>query len=73
MWDPPGPGLEPMSPVLAGRLSTTVPPGEPLLSIFIMNECWIWSDAFSASTKMIVWLLSFYLTSMTLVDFQMLN
>ena len=29
MWDPPRPGLEPMSPALAGRLSTTVPPGKP--------------------------------------------
>ena len=30
MWDPPRPGLEPMSPALAGRPSTTVPPGKPL-------------------------------------------
>ena len=30
MWDLPGPGLEPVSPALAGRFSTTVPPGEPL-------------------------------------------
>ena len=29
MWDLPGPGLEPVSPALAGRLSTTVPPGKP--------------------------------------------
>ena len=29
MWDPPRPGLEPMSPELAGRLSTTAPPGKP--------------------------------------------
>ena len=29
MWDPPGPGLEPMSPALAGRFSTTAPPGKP--------------------------------------------
>ena len=29
MWDPPGPGLEPVSPALACRLSTTVPPGKP--------------------------------------------
>ena len=28
MWDPPGPGLEPVSPALAGRLSTTAPPGK---------------------------------------------
>ena len=29
MWDLPRPGLEPVSPALAGRLSTTVPPGKP--------------------------------------------
>ena len=29
MWDPPTPGLEPVSPALAGRLSTTAPPGKP--------------------------------------------
>ena len=30
MWDLPGPGLEPVSPVLAGRFPTTAPPGKPL-------------------------------------------
>ena len=40
MWDLPGPGLEPVSPALAGGFLTTVPPGKPwtfiycLLSIF---------------------------------------
>ena len=29
MWDPPRPGLEPVSPALAGRFSTIVPPGKP--------------------------------------------
>ena len=29
MWDLPGPGLEPMSPALAGGFSTTAPPGKP--------------------------------------------
>ena len=29
MWDPPRPGLEPVSPALAGRPSTTAPPGKP--------------------------------------------
>ena len=29
IWDLPRPGLEPVSPALAGRLSTTVPPGKP--------------------------------------------
>ena len=28
MWDLPGPGLEPVSPALAGGFSTTVPPGK---------------------------------------------
>ena len=31
MWDLPRPGLEPMSLALAGRLSTTAPPGKPQL------------------------------------------
>ena len=34
MWDLPRPGLEPVSPALAGRLSTTAPPGKPLLFLF---------------------------------------
>ena len=29
MWDLPRPGLEPVSPALAGRLSTTAPSGKP--------------------------------------------
>ena len=28
-WDLPRPGLEPVSPALAGRFSTTAPPGKP--------------------------------------------
>ena len=34
MWDPPRPGLDPMSPALAGRFSTTAPPGKPKDVIF---------------------------------------
>ena len=30
-WDLPRPGLEPVSPALAGRFSTTAPPGKPHL------------------------------------------
>ena len=33
-WDLPRPGLEPVSPALAGRFSTTVPPGKPTHSEF---------------------------------------
>ena len=34
MWDLPRPGLEPVSPALAGRFSTTAPPGKPPISPF---------------------------------------
>ena len=34
MWDPPRPGLELMSPALAGRLPTTAPPGKPTTQLF---------------------------------------
>ena len=34
MWDLPGPGLEPVSPALAGRFLTTAPPGKSCLIYF---------------------------------------
>ena len=34
MWDPPRPGLEPVSPALAGGFSTTAPPGKPRKGYF---------------------------------------
>ena len=36
MWDLPRPGLEPVCPALAGRFSTTAPPGKP--SIFLLQR-----------------------------------
>ena len=45
MWDLPRPGLEPVSPALAGRFSTTAPPGKPLeiflLLIFSLIPLWL--------------------------------
>ena len=38
MWDLPRPGLEPVSPALAGRLSTTAPPGKPLVVGFFPSS-----------------------------------
>ena len=35
MWDLPRPGLEPVSPALAGRFSTTAPPGKPV-ALFLL-------------------------------------
>ena len=40
MWDLPRPGLEPMSLALAGRFSTTAPPGKAYPLIFYW--CWIY-------------------------------
>ena len=37
MWDLPGPGLEPMSPELAGGFLTTAPPGRPSSRLQIQN------------------------------------
>ena len=34
MWDPPRPGLEPVSPAPAGGLPTTAPPGKPPATSF---------------------------------------
>ena len=38
MWDLPRPGLEPVSPALAGRFSTTVPPGKPQVTALLTTE-----------------------------------
>ena len=38
MWDLPGPGLEPVSPALAGGFLTTAPPGKS--QDWILSEVW---------------------------------
>ena len=50
MWDLPRPGLEPLSPALVGRFSTTAPPGKPsaalvykvFSSIMLACGCCLW-------------------------------
>ena len=37
-WDLPRPGLEPVSPALAGRFSTTAPPGKPETTNFKFSK-----------------------------------
>ena len=41
MWDLPGPGLEPVSPALAGGFLTTVPPGKSLETCLSREIYWI--------------------------------
>ena len=36
MWGLPGPGLEPVSPALAGGFLTTAPPGKPRVIVFLL-------------------------------------
>ena len=43
MWDIPGPGLEPVSPALAGGFLTTGPPGKSPNKV--LNECKCWVHA----------------------------
>ena len=38
MWDLRRPGPEPVSPALAGRLSTTAPPGKPLQRLLLPKK-----------------------------------
>ena len=40
MWDLPRPGLEPVSPALAGRFSTTAPPGKPQIIDYLLQKVW---------------------------------
>ena len=50
MWDLPRPGHEPMSPALAGRFSTTAPPGKPKAHVFKISLCHL-SLSYAASQK----------------------
>ena len=52
-----------------------VPSIPTLVKVLIMNGCWALSDAFSASTEMIMWFLTFLLLMwcMTLIDLRTLN
>ena len=54
MWDPPRPGLEPVSPALAGRLPTTAPPGKPrtlFISAVLFLDCFSFVSAFPHSSN----------------------
>ena len=51
MWDPPGPGHEPVSPALAGGFPTAAPPGKPSVPLFMeLHLDPIWQGAFKTAT-----------------------
>ena len=54
MWDLPRPGLEPVFPALAGRFSTTAPPGKPSIFRFwiqTFSKLWIHISNYNHTTS----------------------
>ena len=56
MWDPPRPGLESVSPALAGRFSTTAPPGKPQCLVFNLQICCFYFYSFIQSVFVLIYL-----------------
>ena len=46
MWELPGPGLEPVSPALAGGFLTIVPPGKPRGTFCPLSKSLTWNVGF---------------------------
>ena len=77
MWDPPRPGLEPVSPALAGRLWTTAPPGKPKFHWFLLLFLLLPSSAYfeficsslSSFLRWKLWLLNCDLSSFLIESF----
>ena len=44
MWDLPRPQLEPVCPALAGRFSTTAPPGKPACVFLNYGFLWVYAQ-----------------------------
>ena len=57
MWDLPRPGLEPVSPALAGRFSTTVPPGKPYFRTFNKNATLVLLVVIMVSAVFLIYLI----------------
>ena len=57
MWDLPRPGLEPVSPALAGRFSTTAPLGKPCRCIF---DVFVGKEVISRSYSSAIFQWDFY-------------
>ena len=65
MWDLPRAGLKPVSPALAGRFSTTAPPGKPQLVVFlIFSIIFLFSIVFISA---LIFIISFLLLILGLV------
>ena len=69
MWDLPRPGLEPMSHALAGRFSTTAPPGKPPTAYVLIRVFAVVVYVFC----FICFLLLSYLSSLYILDINPLS
>ena len=54
MWDLPGPGIEPVSPALAGGFLTTVPLGKSNILILEMRQLWLLEVNLSIASRVSV-------------------
>ena len=66
MWALPGPGIQPVSPALAGRFFTTEPPGKP--SILFLNSGLQFGDMYVNLKPSKLTLLNFTLIYLNLVQ-----
>ena len=58
IWDLPRPGLEPVSPALSGRFSTTAPPGNPPMltfwdPLFCLRHLGVWKIMISTKPRVL--------------------
>ena len=69
MWDPPRPGLEPVFPALAGRFSTTAPPGKPKTAFLRYNSYALSFPLLKGTIQWVSLVYSQNSTSITAVNF----
>ena len=67
-WDLPRPGLEPVSPALAGRFSTTASPGKSQFCFFLKLIIVLFSDPTQADLIFSVFVISSTLNSLSVVQ-----
>ena len=64
MWDLPGPGIEPVSPALAGGFLTTEPPGKPPSSLSFLKT----QNNFSMSALSILYVAIYLLLKQIFIE-----
>ena len=67
MWDLPGPGLEPVSPALAGGFLTTAPPGKSQHLLFIFEFS---AHLINCRILFYLTLKNLYLSDLTVINYQ---